>query len=99
MASYSNLSPYFNTEQVNGYLDIISFRDIPGEVDDILYEVTKDYEYRPDKLANDLYGDVRLWWVFAVRNKNQIKDPVFDLVAGAKIYLPKLTTIKTSLGI
>jgi hypothetical protein len=99
MASYSNLSPYFNTEQVNGYLDIISFRDIPGEVDDILYEVTKDYEYRPDKLANDLYGDVRLWWVFAVRNKNQIKDPVFDLIAGAKIYLPKLTTIKTSLGI
>lgn len=99
MALYSGTSPYFKTDASNGYLDVITFRDIPGETDDILFEVTKNYEYRPDLLAYDLYKDVGLWWVFAVRNKSVIKDPVFDLTAGTRIYLPKITTIKTVLGL
>lgn len=99
MATFSNTSPYYTTKQPNGYLDIISFRDIPSQTDDILFTVTKTYEHRPDLLAFDLYKDVNLWWVFSVRNTNIIKDPVYDMIAGIKIYLPKLTTIKTSLGI
>ena len=99
MATYQKTSPYYTTGDSNGYLDIMSFRDIPAETDDILYEVTKNYEYRPDLLAYDLYGDVNLWWVFAVRNKSVIKDPTYDLTSGTKIYLPKLTTIKLALGL
>lgn len=99
MAAYNKASPYYTTSQENNYLDIINFRDIPSQNDDILFEITKKYEYRPDLLAFDLYNDVNLWWVFAVRNKNKIKDPVFDIVAGKKIYLPKITTIKQVLGI
>lgn len=97
--NYNKLSPYYTTTDADGYLDVINFRDIPSETDDILFEITKNYEIRPDLLAYDLYGDVNLWWVFAVRNKTIIKDPVFDMVTGIKIYLPKLSTIKTSLGI
>jgi hypothetical protein len=74
-------------------------RDIPSQRDDILFTVTKQYENRPELLAYDLYGDVNLWWVFAVRNKNVIKDPLFDFNAGLKIYLPKLSTLKDSLGL
>ncbi len=99
MASYSKFSPYYKTDQENGYLDVISFRDIPAESDDILFEIPNSYEYRPDLLAHDLYGDVGLWWVFSIRNKNLIKDPVYDMEAGKKIYLPKISTIKTALGI
>lgn len=99
MATYTKTSPYFTTLQTNGYLDVMSYRDIPNQNDDILFTVTKNYEHRPDLLAYELYGDVGLWWVFAVRNKNIIKDPVFDLNAGLKIHLPKLSTIKTALGI
>lgn len=99
MATYTKTSPYFTTEQTNGYLDVVTFRDIPSQTDDILFTVTKNYEHRPDLLAYELYGDVGLWWVFAVRNKSIIKDPVFDLNAGLKIHLPKLSTIKTALGI
>jgi hypothetical protein len=99
MSTYSKSSPYYNTEIVNNYLDIINFRDIPKEKDDILFEVTATYEHRPDLLAYDLYQDQKLWWVFALRNKSIIKDPVFDLVAGVKIYLPKASTLQRVLGI
>ncbi|NBP13715.1 hypothetical protein EBU95_04845 [bacterium] len=91
---YSNSSPYYNTPIVNGYLDILNLPDLPRETDDILFEITKVYENRPDLLANDLYKDSNLWWVFAVRNKQVLKDPVFDFTAGTKIYLPKMSTIK-----
>lgn len=96
---YNKSSPYYYTDMSNGYLDIASIKAIPAQADDILYEITSNYENRPDLLAFDLYGDVNLWWVFAARNKSVIKDPTFDLASGVKIYLPKLTTLKSSLGI
>lgn len=98
MTIYSKTSPYFNTSIVNNYLDVANFRDIPKERDDILFELTATYEHRPDLLAYDLYKDQGLWWVFAVRNRSVIKDPVFDMVAGVKIYLPKASTLKGVLG-
>lgn len=98
MSSYSPTSPYYKTPILNNYLDIIEFRNILSEDDDILFEITKTYEYRPDLLAYDLYQDVNLWWVFAVRNRAIINDSVFDFVPGTKIYLPKLSNIKTALG-
>ena len=96
---YSNTSPYYKTEIVNGYMDVMTFRDIPSQRDDTLFEVTATYEFRPDLLAHDIYKDSKLWWVFAVRNKSILKDPVYDLKAGVKIYLPKMSTMKTVLGI
>ena len=99
MTTYNKTSPYYNTSINNNDLDVINFRDIPKEKDDILFEVTATYENRPDLLAYDLYKDHKLWWVFAVRNKSVIKDPVFDLVAGVKIYLPKASTLQKVLGI
>jgi len=99
MAEYNSTSPYYNTAYNSGYLGIINFRDIPANKNDVLFELTKQYEYRPELLANDIYGDVNLWWVFAVRNKNVIQDPVFDMVAGTKIYLPHQDTLNTALGI
>jgi hypothetical protein len=50
-------------------------------------------------LAYDLYGDSGLWWVFAVRNPNVIKDPVFGFIAGLAIYIPQKTTLVSDLGI
>jgi len=99
MATYNNQSPYYTTNDSMGYLDVINFRDIPSQTDDILFQVTKNYEYRPDLLAFDLYGKSELWWVFAVRNKSIIKDPIYDMVSGTKIYLPKLSTLRSTLGI
>jgi len=96
---YSKTSPYFTTNVTGSYLDLLSLRDIPTQSDDILFTVTQQYSNRPDLLAYDLYSDANLWWVFAVRNKSVIKDPIFDMIPGQKIYLPKLSTINSILGL
>ena len=97
MALYDNNSPYFKTDYSLGYLDVQVFRDIPQSKDDVLFTVGKEYENRPDLLAYDLYQTPSLWWVFSVRNKNVLRDPVFDMVAGVKIYVPTQATITSAL--
>ena len=100
MASYDSNSPWFNTDVINGqYLDLLSIRPVPAESDDILYKIETQYTYRPDLLAYDLYGSHKLWWVFAQRNMEIIKDPVYDLVPGVEIYLPKGSSLSKVLGI
>jgi hypothetical protein len=49
-------------------------------------------------LAYDLYGSSKYWWVFAQRNMEILKDPVYDLVAGIKIYLPQGPKLRQALG-
>ena len=85
------------TEQ--GYLDILSIRSIPAAKDDILYTITAAYTHRPDLLAFDLYGSKDLWWIFAQRNLDILKDPVYDFVAGTQIFLPQERYLKTVLRI
>ena len=99
MAVYSSSSPYYGTPDTGAYLDIMTFRNIPNDTTDVKFEVTAKYVYRPDLLAYDLYANSGLWWVFAVRNKDVIKDPIYDMTAGQMIYLPKMSTMRTALGI
>jgi hypothetical protein len=99
MAEYQNSSPYFTTPQNRDYLGVMNNRPIPKLIDDQQYTITQTYNKRPDLLANDLYQDAGLWWVFAQRNPNTLVDPLNDFIAGTTIYLPQLSTLKTSLGI
>jgi hypothetical protein len=99
MTAYNKSSPYFTTSLSNGYLDVLNFRDFLKEEDDIIFTITKEYEFRPDLLANDIYNDSNLWWVFSVRNPSILKDPIFDLAAGVAIHLPKLSNLRTALGL
>lgn len=98
MLPFNKSSPYSATQFTNGYLGILNLIDIPPEADDISLTLTSKYLYRPDLLAYDLYGDTQLWWVFAVRNKDVIRDSIYDFVTGQTIFIPKLTTIKQVLG-
>lgn len=99
MLRYETNSPWYNTPVKNEqYLDILKIRPVPAADDDILYEVQPQYAYRPDLLAYDLYGTKNLWWVFAQRNMEVLKDPVNDLVPGLKIFLPKGDSLARQLG-
>lgn len=97
---YPKTSPYYFTDIVDDkFLDIMINRPIPPLPDDVYWAITSVYEYRPDLLAYDLYNDSKLWWVFAQRNPNKLKDPYFDFVTGIQIYLPKIETLKGVLRI
>jgi hypothetical protein len=99
MAEYSKTSPYYETGMFGKFLDVMTFRAIDRKVSDVVYVIDAVYNRRPDLLAHDLYGDVRLWWVFAARNPNTIEDPVFDFITGKTIYIPSQETLNSSLGL
>lgn len=97
---YPRTSPYyFSSINDDKFLDIMVNRPIPPLSSDVYWTITMVYEYRPDLLAYDLYNDSKLWWVFAQRNPNRLKDPYFDFITGTNIYLPKIETLKNVLGI
>lgn len=98
---YPQSSPYYDTNIVeNKFLDFLEYREIPQNPSDVYYQVPLVYQYRPDLLAYDLYGDPALWWVFSARNPNKLgPDPYFNLVAGIEIYVPNYTTLQLALGI
>lgn len=98
---YPKTSPYNNTDVFNDkFLDFMTYRPIPSQPGDVLYILPEVYQYRPDLLAEHLYNDSRLWWVFSARNPNKLgPDPYFDFVTGVEFYVPKLDNLKQALGI
>lgn len=98
MATYDSTSAYFSTGYSQFFLDVMTNRPIPRQSDDQLMEITQTYQYRPDMLALDLYNNSNLWWVFYQRNPNTLTAPPLDFKAGVRIYLPKITTLRSVLG-
>lgn len=88
MSQYKKTSPWYRTPQNNEYLETMVYRKVPSSKDDAVYTVENQYKHRPDLLAFDLYGTPKYWWVFAVRNRDIIKDPIYDFVPGLQIRLP-----------
>ena len=98
MAQYDATSPYYETGYSQFFLETMVNRPIPKENDDLTFTINTTYQYRPDLLAFDLYGNAGLWWVFYQRNPNTLTAPPMDFKVGTLIYLPKMTTLKTALG-
>jgi alpha-L-fucosidase len=96
---YKGTSPWANTDQNTLYLELMRIRPIPAEPDDFQYTIENQYKHRPDLLAFDLYQTPKLWWVFAQRNMDTIKDPIYDFEPGVIIYIPKKTNLQRYLGI
>ena len=91
-----NTSPWNDTEVDPNSL--LVFRKIPVSRDDMLYSLESKFTYRPDLLANAVYSDPKLWWVFMNRNLDIIRDPIFDFVPGLQFYVPKKETIIKLIG-
>lgn len=95
---YGSSSPYYTTPIVNNVLTSWVNRPIPKEPDDMPFVINTTYDLRPDLLAYDLYGSASLWWVFAQRNPNTLTDPLGSFTKGTTIFLPKLDTLRSTLG-
>ncbi len=98
MATYDSTSPYYATPYSQFYLDKMVNRPIPKENDDVAFVINLTYQYRPDLLAYDLYQSGSLWWVFYQRNPNTLTAPPLDFKAGTSIFLPQLSTLRSTLG-
>jgi len=90
MATYRTDSLYRDTKITNNqYLDELTIDNI-----DVKNTTTKTitlnerYDEKPDLLAYDLYGNAKLWWVFALFNQDELADPILDFKAGLKIKVP-----------
>jgi hypothetical protein len=97
--AYDSTSPYFETGYSQFFLDVMVNRPIPKEDDDLTFTINTTYQYRPDMLAYDLYQNAALWWVFYQRNPNTLTAPPLDFAVGVQIFLPKMPTLKSALGI
>jgi alpha-L-fucosidase len=97
--NYTPSSPYYTSGYSQFFLDVMQNRPIPKLNDDLQMQINLTYQYRPDLLAYDLYKDASLWWVFYQRNPNTLTKPPLDFTTGTVIYLPKITTLKSVLGI
>lgn len=88
---YSNSSNYSNTSMNKKYLSVynpkLTLNSLSVETKSLL--IQSKYDRRPDLLANDLYGNSKVWWVFAHYNREELRDPVFDFRAGMTIIVPK----------
>ena len=88
MIDYKKTSVYAKTKSNKKFLEYY----VPPI--NINYENTKEitltakHNMRPDVLANELYGDSELWWVFVLFNRNKILDPIFDFKTGLTIRVP-----------
>lgn len=99
--SYASTSPYSLTPQSSrlvSYLDFWVAPIIPVKLTDVSYVVEHKYTNRPELLAFDLYKSVAYWWVFAIRNPDVIKDPIYDLVAGITIFLPDSASLPSGIS-
>jgi hypothetical protein len=98
-SSYNQSSPYYATGYSQYFLDVMINRPIPKLNDDQYFAINLTYQYRPDLLAYDLYDNSNLWWVFYQRNPNTLSKPPLDFISGTQIYLPKITTLQSVLGL
>jgi len=95
---YSKKSAYGLTGTRDHYLDLMVNRTIPKLDSDAEVTITQTYHMRPDLLAFDLYDDSELWWVFAQRNPDRLKNPLIDFSVGTLIRVPTIDTLRDVLG-
>jgi hypothetical protein len=96
--SYPSTSPYAATPQSSWFIGSYKHRSIPTSGSDETFTITTKYQYRPDLLAHDLYGNAAYWWVFSSRNPGSLRDPVWDFTTGKIIIIPTHSHLKASLG-
>ena len=91
MLKYRNSSNYANTVVNRKFLELYNPTITIDSLSDriISFTLQAKYDRRPDLLAQDMYGNSRLWWVFAHYNRDKLRDPVMDFKAGIEIEAPK----------
>jgi len=83
------------TKSTGRFLDFYERRNIDSAEDDIVFTIPLEMENRPDKISNHFYSSPKYMWVVLMRN--DIKDPLTELVAGKRISVPSINRLYTSI--
>jgi hypothetical protein len=95
MVEFSDYSLYTNTPVNQFYRGYYQPIDIPFDSSDMFMLIPSDYQYKPGRLANMLYGSARLSWIFSYFNREKISDPIFDFKEGLIIRCPTKERLMT----
>lgn len=79
---------YKNTPIKEFYLDIWVPITIAENANDYAYVIPPRFDERPDLLSYELFGTPNLWWIFAIRNMDELVDPIGDFKSGLEITIP-----------
>jgi hypothetical protein len=96
--TYPANSAYHTTPQSSNRILYWAFRSVPVDPTDQPYVLSPRHEYRPDKLAYELYNNPSYWWIFAVRNPFLRANPIWDFIGGLQIMVPTADRLITLLG-
>lgn len=88
MTTFNAHSLYVNTNSNEYYRDYYNPINIDYDDSDMYLIVTSEFNQKPGNLAQYLYGDARLSWVFSYFNRDKISDIIFDLKEGMVLRLP-----------
>ena len=83
--STTGRNQYSATPVTDFYLDIAKFptaADLLKNKTPEIIVVDPKFQNRPDLLSYELYGNSSYWWVIALINRNQLRDPIRDLKTG-----------------
>lgn len=94
---YSLYSPYAKVKQT-WYLDYNLPQSLIPADSDIQYTIPAQYDEQPWRLAKDLYGNERLYYIFALLNPDELVDPIYDFSAGKVILVPTLQRVQVWLN-
>ena len=90
-ARYKPYSNYSLTKMNGKYLELYE----PSLTRDNLSEETRKvvvqskYNRRIDLFAKDYLSDHNAWWVVVHYNREKLKDPINDFLAGMEVVIPK----------
>lgn len=91
--TYDSKSIYSDTPIRDFYLDIWVEKNILPSPEDRIWIIENKYHIRPDLAAYDFYGSEKYWYVFALRNKDILIDPIRDFTAGTLIIVPSKKSV------
>jgi hypothetical protein len=91
--SSSRYEKFFDTvfnEEINNFQKGFTVENLKERIsfsDDIIYEIPLIYNFRPDRIAKQFYGNSRLYWVLVYANN--IENSPEGFFSGRKIRVPK----------
>jgi len=90
-------SPYYKVQLNTWYLDYYEPIELQPADSDTSYTIPIKYNEQPWRAAKDLYGNERLYYIFALLNPDLIQDPIYDFVSNLVIQVPSIDRVRTYL--